>query len=217
MSRPQRDAAELLPDPVLLLCDDDGTSGFYARARPERPRDGVDAVSELGVLALASGAAHASFSIPSRLRHLGDDTVVSRPVVVTQASRLPDGRLDLVVEAVLSVGEPDGDGPPPTVVQPIDPGQSPVGSLLCDALLTTDVDLRVEEVVAVLRSWGHTVEVVGELPDVDRARLGRARYRAHRLARELSQRHRPMAVAGDARRPAAPANLPVGFVPACPL
>lgn len=217
MSSAYAGGAELFPDAVLLLTDDDATRGFYACARPERPRDGVDAVSELAVLALASSLPHAASYIPSRLRDLDDGAVVSRPLVVTQAARLPDGRIDLTAEAVVMLGDPDGDEPPPTVVQPLDPAQSPVASLLCDALLTTDLDLRVEEVVEVLESWGHTVEVLGDLPEVDRARLGRARYRVHRLARELSQRHRPMALAGEDRRPAAPANLPVGFVPACPL
>ncbi|MBW3620142.1 MAG: hypothetical protein KY461_07855 [Actinobacteria bacterium] len=203
------------PAAFLALSDGDGACRFEVHARRDVPRDGVDPLSELAVLAGVSRLPRAMCCIPVRMRDLADDTIVSRSVLVTTATRLPDGRLDLTASSVLLPPEDDADLPAST--QPVDPDLSPVGSLLCDVLATIDVSVRVEEVAAVLASWGHDVSVDPDLPPVDHARLDRARYRVHRTADELARRHRPMALGGDHRRPAAPANLPPGFRPACPL
>jgi hypothetical protein len=203
----------------LLLFDDTGRCRFQVLARPEGPRDGVDPVSELAAFALVSDLPQAALFIPARMRDLDGGGVISRPIVMTRAERLPDGRVELDATAVL-LGENGSDErePPPVLgSHAIEPALSPVGSLLCDALLTCSTGFRLDEVGAVLASWDHIVLGDPPLADVDHGPLGKVRYQVHRLADELAQRHRPMALADDARRPAAPANLPVGFVPACPL
>ncbi|MBW3657434.1 MAG: hypothetical protein KY457_02275 [Actinobacteria bacterium] len=199
---------------VLVLFDDGGSCTARVHARPEGLRDGVDPLSELAVLAGVTHPPRATIIVPVRMRDVVDGTIIARSVLVTEAWRLPDGRLEL--EASL-VALPEDDDVPPAPPQPIDPALSPVGSLLCDVLSTVDRSVRPEEVAAVLASWGHVVVADGELPPVDHARLGRARSRVHRSADELARRHRPTALADDANRPAAPANLPPGFLPACPV
>lgn len=207
----RRDA---FPGAVLALFDDEGRCSVRVHARPEGLREGVDPISELAVLAGVSHPPRATIIVPVRMRDVVDDMVIARSVLVTEARRLPDGRLEL--EAATVALREDGDLPP-APPRPVDPALSPVGSLLCDVLSTIDLSVRPEDVVAVLVSWGHVVVPGGELPPVEHARLGRARYRVHRAADELARRHRPMALADDAGRPAAPANLPPGFLPACPV
>lgn len=202
-----------LPGPFLALFDGEECR-FQVHARPDALRDGVDPISELATLASIVGLRRAALFLPVRMRDLVDDTIVSRSVLVTRVERLSDGRLELDAS---SVGAGDDDAEPSGPPQPMDPALSPVGSLLCDVLSTTDRSVRAEEAVAVLESWGHVVLTDRDLPPVDHARLDRARYHLHRTADELGRRHRPMATVDDPRRPAAPANLPPGFLPACPL
>lgn len=194
------------PGAVLVLFEDDEPR-LQVHSRPAIPRDGADAVAELAVLVAASGLAQATLLVPSRLRDLVDDELVAAPIVVTSADRLPDGRIELEVATLTEDG---------TAPMPFDPAVSPVSSLLAEAL-SSPVDLPVADVAAVLEAWGHDVQARPELPPHDAARLARTRYRVHQLATEWSRRHRPMVRAGEDRRPAAPVNLPVGFVPACPL
>lgn len=206
--------------PFLVLFDQAGRWRFQVVARPERDRDGVDAVSELGAFTLVSGLPQAALSIPARMRDLDGGGIISRPVVITRAERLADGRVELDATAMLLAPDGPDEGVPPRTVasRAIEPARSPVGSLLCDALLTVADGFAVAEAAAVLRAWGHAVLADAPLAEeVDHARLADVRYRVHRLADELAQRHRPLATADDAQRPGAPANLPVGFVPACPL
>lgn len=204
-----------LPGPFLALFDGEACR-FQVHARSDALRDGVDPVSELATLASIVGLRRAAMFLPVRMRDLVDDEIVSRSMLLTRVERLPDGRLELDAYAIAGV---DDDGDPSAPPQPMEPALSPVGSLLCDVLSTTDLSVRAEEAVAVLQAWGHVVvtDESWDLPPVDHARLDRARYHLHRTADELGRRHRPMATADDPRRPAAPANLPPGFLPACPL
>lgn len=202
-------------DPSLVLFDPEGES-VLAWSRPDGPRDGVDAVSELAVLAAASGLPCAALVIPVRLRDLARDDIVARSHLVTRLERSPRGDVDLQAYAF------DPDHPPPTPLDrdgtwAMDPDMSPVAALLFDAMVRVADVPAFGQVAAVLTIWGHEVAVRGPLPETNYPRLGRDRHRVHRLARELGRRNRPVGRAGHAARPGVPANLPPGFVPACPL
>ncbi len=194
------------PGAFLVLFEDDEPR-LQVHGRPATPRDGVDAAAEMAVLIAASGLTQVAFFVPSRMRDLREGGVVATPIVVTRAERLDDGRIDLEVMTLPEDG---------TASMALDPAVSPVSSLLCEAL-SSEIDVPLADVAAVLEGWGHAVLARPELPPPDHAGLSQSRYRVHRLAEEWSRRHRPMARAGEDRRPAAPANLPVGFRPACPL
>lgn len=202
-------------DPSLVLLDPDGEH-ILAWSRPDGPRDGVDAVSELAVLAGASGLPCAALVIPVMLRDLAHDDIVSRSHLVTRLERHPDGRVDLQAYAF------HPDRPPPTPLDrdhtwAMDPDMSPVAALLFDAMIRGADVPSFGQVAAVLTIWGHEVAVRGSLPETNYALLGRDGHRVRRLARELGRRNRPVGRADHAARPGVPANLPTGFVPACPL
>lgn len=202
------------PVGLLMLGAPDGR-GLVAVSRPDGPRDGVDPVSELAVLAAAGDWRHAALSIPVRVRDLADGDIVSRHTLVTFLECRADGDVEMSVVGLMD------DTPPSAALDgagwALDVEQSPVAPLLFDSVVRVDEAPPLQQVAAILRTWGHDVSTDIELADVDHRRLPGDRHRVHRLARELGRRNRPEAPGVDANRPGVPANLPVGFVPACPL
>jgi hypothetical protein len=200
---------------VLALFEGDEVE-LLALSRPPAPHDEVDLASQMATLAAASTLPGAVIAVPVQLRDLVEDEVIDRPVLVTRLERLPDGGVDLMAYAFHE------DAPPATPLDrtgtvAIDPAISPMSALLYDAVVRVDDAPPLAQVAAVLGGWGHELLPREPLPEVDHARLGRDRHRVRRLARELAHRNRPARRSDAAGRPGVPANLPAGFVPACPL
>lgn len=206
--------AEPILDAMLFLATADGRH-LHAVARPDGLRDGAHPVSELAVLAAAGDWRRAALAVPVRLRDLASDDIVARHTLVTFLERRPDGGADMSAHGLRGGPSPD------TVLdgagRALDVTQSPMAPLLFDASVRVDDAPPLQQVVAVLGTWGHEIATDLVLPDVDRRRLGRDRHRVHRLARELGRRNRPFSRSDRANRPGVPANLPPGFIPACPL
>lgn len=198
------------PSPGGLVLDGE-RQRLEVFSRGDGLRDGADPYAELAVLTAASGCPRAALYVPVRLADVTDGETVARPLLVTALERRRDGGVDL--QAWTEAVGPDG----AVVGTAVDDDLSPVASLLYDALLQTQVAVGMTQVAAVVEGWGHEVLADPPLASPDRAALGRDRYRVHRLARELTARHRATARARAFRRPAVPTRLPAGFVPACPF
>jgi hypothetical protein len=215
--------AGVIPAPVLV-CGDAHGPALLVIARPEADRDGVDAVSELGVAMAAVSPDTAVISFPGRLRDPQAGPAappIGRSLVLTSA-RHDGGSLDLRVRSLPFTRGRDGDGWQVGAATDLEIELSPVASLM-DDVSRHHVDHEPVQTLSVLTSWGHlvalprgtgTVQPDPALPPP----TGGARHRVHRHALELARRHHPTGPAAiGRRRPAIMAGMPEGWDPACDL
>lgn len=204
--------------PTLLVFDGDDAE-LMIRARPDRPRDDRDPLSELATYVAARRPSRVALAIPGRMRELSGWLTDQDPVraVVSSSAMLRDGTHDHRARILYSATHPTG-----SERSDIEVEMSPVTSLLDDALrFASRIDARAT--LAVLMSWGHTVAVPAANDDAsDDAGIeppsGATRHQVHRLAVELGRRHTPTAPATEMqRRPAIITDIPAGWEAACPL
>lgn len=187
------------------------------------PRDATqhDDSHPLAELAVAAGAIRpevAALAIPSRYRDLDSGAVLGRIVLVTTVHRRGPRDVHVRCDRLPLLDADDGPtlGPPAAAELSL----SPVASLLHEAL-TRPAVVGAPAALGVLVLRGHRLYTRSSTGR-DLTGLGPpspAAVRAvDRFARELDRRHQPTACGHrPPRRPAVPADLPPGFVPACPL
>lgn len=175
----------------------------------------------LAELAVAAGALRpdvVALAIPSRFRDLESDAVLGRIVLVTTVHRRGPRDVHVRCDRLPLMDSDEGPtlGPPAAAQLSL----SPVASLLHEAL-TRPAVVDAPAALGVLVLRGHRVYTRSstgpDLTGLDPPSPAATRA-VDRFARELDRRHQPTASGHrPPRRPAVPADLPPGFVPACPL
>lgn len=210
-------AAEGDPLPAFLLLGPPDDPSLLVVARTEADRDGADHLSELATLVAAGRPPMAALAIPGIFRDLRSDETFARSLILT-AGWLEQGAPRLEVLSTLWVEDDDG-GATLGAQTSVEPVLSPVASLLCDAL-TLVTRLDPVGVMGTLAAWGHLVCLHRgiDAPQALPAPTAKVRHDVHRLAVELTRRHRPTWPSDSGfTRPSVPVDLPPGFVPACPI
>lgn len=205
------------PDPFLMAGAVDAP-GLVVAARGATQHDDADPMAQLAVAAGAVRPEVVVLATPSRFRDLESDAVLGRIVLLTTVHRRGPREVHVRCDRLPLIDADDGPalGPPAAARVSL----SPVASLLHEALTRAPV-VDAAAALAVVAVRGHRVytrsstgpELTGLGPPSPAATRA-----VDRFARELDRRHRPTARGGrPPRRPAVPADLPPGFVPACPL
>lgn len=210
-----------LPVPTLLLFDADEPD-LLVRGRVEGDRDGCDHLSEMATIVAARRPSQVVWAVPGRARDLSrtrDDGPVVRALVCSSVERREDGWHH---RSRMLPWHTDADEVAFGPAMDLEVELSPVAALLDDVVRHPSGHDPVRT-LSVLAAWGHTAAIPAGHAGADRQpslpppRSG-DRHRTHRLALELSRRHRPMASAEAARRrPAIITDIPPGWEAACPL